>query len=324
MDLRMILVFVLAAVAVGAILYVFTVPSGDRADKRQKAIQGTRAVSKGQANAIRDAQQRRSQIADSLKDIEKRDANSRNPPLAVRLERAGLDWEPRKFYVFSAIAAVFLGAAAYLWTGMPLIAALALFAGGFGLPRWVLKYLIKRRQKLFIKEFPNSLDIIVRGVKSGLPLGDCIRIVASESQEPVRSEFRAIMETQAVGMALDEAIERLYERVGVPEANFFAIVIAIQSKAGGNLSEALGNLARVLRERAKMRGKIQAMSMEAKASGGIIGSLPLFVASMVYIMNPDYLRPLWETNMGLVLIAVAAFWMACGIFTMRQMINFDF
>jgi tight adherence protein B len=324
MDLRMILVFVFAALAVGAIVYVFVVPSGNRAEKRQKAIEGTRTVTRAQGNAVRDAQLRRSQIADSLKEIEKRDVNSRNPPLRVRLERAGLDWEPRKYYVLSAICALLLGAAAFLWTGMWLIAFFAMFTGALGLPRWILKHLIKRRQKRFLKEFPNSLDIIVRGVKSGLPLGDCIRIVASESQEPVRREFRAIMETQAVGMALDEAIDRLYERVGVPEANFFAIVIAIQSKAGGNLSEALGNLARVLRERAKMKGKIQAMSMEAKASGGIIGALPIFVGLMVYLMSPDYLRPLWETNTGLIMLGVAAFWMGCGIMTMRQMINFDF
>lgn len=324
MDQQQILIFALVALAAGALFYVFAVPANTRADKRQKAFAANRTVARGQASAQREALLRRSHISQSLKEVEKREANLRNPPLSTRIARAGLDWPVRKFYIASAVAGLAIMALVFMFTFSLPIAFLAGFAGAFGLPRWALTYVTKRRQKRFLKEFPAAIDIIVRGVKSGLPLGDCIRIVASEAQEPIKQEFRTIMETQAIGMPLGEAVDRLYERVGVPEANFFAIVISIQSQSGGNLSEALGNLARVLRERAKMAAKIQAMSMEAKASGVIIGSLPIAVAGLVYLMSPDYLRPLWTTNLGLVLLGGGAFWMMCGIITMRQMINFDF
>ena len=144
----------------------------------------------------------------------------------------------------------------------------------------------KRREKKFLEGLPDAIDVIVRGIKAGLPLFDSIKVVAADAQEPVKSEFAAIVETQAIGMPLGEACSRLYERMPVPEANFFGIVITIQQKAGGNLSEALGNLSKVLRDRKKMKGKIKAMSMEAKASAAIIGSMPPRSWSVVYIINP--------------------------------------
>ena len=127
-----------------------------------------------------------------------------------------------------------------------------------------------------------------------------------------------------MGIPIAEAVERLYRNVPTPETNFFAIVIGIQAQAGGNLSEALGNLSRVLRDRKKMKAKIQAMSMEAKASGGIIGSLPVIVAFLVYLTSPGYISVLFTSTPGNMILAVAAFWMATGIFVMKKMINFDF
>ena len=138
----------------------------------------------------------------------------------------------------------------------------------------------------FVNEFPNAVDIIIRGVKAGLPLGDCLRVIASESPEPLRTEFRRIVEAQAVGLSVTEAVERIGERVPVTEANFFAIVIGIQQKAGGNLTEALTNLSRVIRERKKMKAKVKAVSSEAKTSAGIIGALPFIVGFFVYITTP--------------------------------------
>jgi tight adherence protein B len=323
METRQIVVFALATLATGGGLYALAYPwlVDDRAEKRQKSIY--EASSRIAVNP-RETALRRGQVADSLKDLERRQQNLRNPPLKTRIEQAGLGWTPKQYYLISALIGIVLGAIAYFFSGSIYLFPLGLFVGGLGVPRWVLKHLLKRRQKAFIKEFPNSIDIIVRGVKSGLPLGDCFRIVASESQEPVKSEFRGIMEMQTVGMGLGDAVERLYLRLGLPEANFFSIVISIQSKAGGNLSEALGNLAVVLRDRAKMRGKIQAMSMEAKASAWIIGSLPIFVGCMVYLVVPEYISQLWTRNVGLVLMGIAGFWMLCGVLTMRKMINFDF
>jgi tight adherence protein B len=168
------------------------------------------------------------------------------------------------------------------------------------------------------------VDVIVRGVRSGLPLFDSIKVVAADAPEPLRSEFQTIIETQTIGMPLGDACLRLYERIPLPEANFFGIVIAIQQKSGGNLSEALGNLSRVLRDRKKMKAKIQAMSMEAKASAGIIGALPPIVMILVYLSTPKYMEMMWIEPMGRVLLAICAFWMGMGIMVMKKMINFDF
>ena len=195
--------------------------------------------------------------------------------------------------------------------------------GGFGLPRWVLGYLKKRRLAKFTDRFPNAVDIIIRGVKAGLPLGDCLRVVASESPEPLRAEFRRIVESQAVGLGVTEAVERMADRVPITEANFFAVVIGIQQKAGGNLTEALGNLSRVIRDRKKMKAKVKAVSSEAKASAGIIGCLPPVVGFLVYIMAPDYISLLWTTSTGRMMMGGGACWMGIGVFVMKQMINFE-
>ena len=193
-----------------------------------------------------------------------------------------------------------------------------------GLPRWLLNFLKRRREKQFLKALPDAVDVIVRGIKAGLPLFESIKVVAADSPEPLRGEFLAIIETQAIGMPLGDACARLYERMPVPEANFFGIVIAIQQKSGGNLSEALGNLSKVLRDRKKMAEKIQAMSMEAKASAGIIGSLPPIVMLLVYLSTPDYISLLWTHPTGQLMLVGCVIWMSIGIMVMKKMINFDF
>ena len=189
---------------------------------------------------------------------------------------------------------------------------------------WLLSFLKTRRENKFLNTFPDSVDVIVRGIKAGLPLLDSLKIIANEAPEPAKTEFRAIVETQTIGIPLGEACGKLYERMPLPEANFFGIVISIQQKAGGNLSEALGNLSRVLRERKKMKAKIQAMSMEAKASAMIIGSLPVCVGLLVYLTSPDYIELLWTTELGRMMIACCVVWMSMGVFVMKKMINFDF
>jgi tight adherence protein B len=198
------------------------------------------------------------------------------------------------------------------------------FASGCGLPLWLLKFLKKRREAKFLAAFPDAVDIIVRGVKAGLPLLESLRVITNDASEPVKSEFRTIVETQAIGIPLGEACGKLYEHVHVAEANFFAIVIGIQQRAGGNLSEALGNLSRVLRDRKKMKAKIQAMSMEAKASAAIIGALPIAVMTLIYITSPQYIELLWTHPTGRIMLGVSAAWMSTGVMVMRKMIHFDF
>jgi len=210
-------------------------------------------------------------------------------------------------------------------SGTGLLAAAGLgFAGAFGIPRWLLSFLKKRREGKFLEALPDAVDIIVRGVKAGLPLIDCIKMITLEAPEPLKTEFRLIMETQAIGIPLGEACSKLHERTPVPEANFFGIVVAIQQKAGGNLSEALGNLSKVLRDRKKMRAKIQAMSQEAKASAAIIGALPIIVMVLVYLTSPKYITLLFTDPTGNVMLAGSAVWMTMGVLVMKKMINFDF
>jgi tight adherence protein B len=318
--------FLLVSTAIGGVLWVFVYPmlSGERrAAQRQKIV--TDAVPTVRATNARQQQKaRREQIEGSLKELDARKNKGNAPSLPQRIAQAGLSWSKNKFYVISAVLGI-VSFLIFLIAGSGLPTSLAAgFAGGFGLPRWILRFLRKRREKKFIAGFPDAVDVVVRGIKAGLPLVDSLRIISNDSPEPLRTEFRYILETQSVGVPLGDACSKLYERIPLAEANFFGIVISIQQKSGGNLSEALGNLSKILRERKKMRAKIQAMSMEAKASGGIIGSLPVVVAVLVYLTSPQYIELLWTHPTGRFLLMVAAFWMSLGVLVMRKMINFDF
>jgi tight adherence protein B len=313
-----------AATAIGGVAYVFVYPllSGEKkAERRRASVAKAEPVARQSDKAQRS---RREQVESSLKEVEARRQKENKVSLSVRLVQAGLDWSTRKFMVLSGL----LGLACFagtLFLGGGLIGATGLaFAGGFGLPRWVLGYLKKRREKAFIKALPDAVDVIVRGIKAGLPLFESLKVVAADTTDPLKSEFNAIIETQAIGIPLGEACARLYDRMPLPEANFFGIVIAIQQKSGGNLSEALGNLSKVLRDRKKMAEKIQAMSMEAKASAGIIGSLPPIVMLLVYISTPDYISLLWTHPTGQFMLVCCVIWMSIGIMVMKKMINFDF
>jgi tight adherence protein B len=323
MDMTTLAVICLSAVSAGGIAYVFLYPlvSGEaRVEKRQQALIGASPVRRERNAAV----SRRDQVAQSLKELDQREKARNKVTIEGRIAQAGLEWSRNRFFVLSAALGVGLAGGILVLSDNALLAAIGLFVGGLGAPRWFLGYLKKRRINLFLKELPNAMDIIVRGIRAGLPLGDCLRIIASETVEPVKTEFRILVEHQNIGITVGDAVGKLYERVPVPEANFFAIVIAIQQKAGGNLSEALGNLSKVLRERKKMKDKIQAMSMEAKSSAAIIASLPFIVALLTYLSSPNYIELLWITMIGKLLLGLAAFWMMCGVLVMRKMINFDF
>jgi tight adherence protein B len=313
----------LATMAAGGIFYAVVYPylSGDiKAEKRQAALSSTSVRRSGDRTLDKD--NRRKQITESLKELESR-SKSKRLTLDARIAQAGLDWNRQRYYLFSAAMGGVFGVLIYFLSANRLLIPPAAAIGAFGFPAWLLGYLRKRRMNKFILEFPNAIDVIVRGIKAGLPLGDCLRIIASEASEPVRSEFRNIVEAQTMGLGLGEAVDRIVERVPVAEAKFFSIVINIQQKAGGNLSETLGNLSKVLRDRKRMRVKINAMSMEAKSSAGIIGALPFIVAFMVYLTSPTYIELLWKTHAGQMALVGCGFWMSVGVMMMRKMINFD-
>ena len=323
MNTSQIVVPLLATLAVGGLYFAVVDPlvSGSgKAEKRQAALRSRTPAAV--TSRVNDVAKRRKQVSDSLKELEAR-AKSKKLTFETKMAQAGVGWTKRNYYIVSGL----VGTLALL-VGLLVLNNLLLGIGlavtfGVGVPAWLLNYLRKRRIKKFLAEFPSAVDMIVRGIKAGIPLGDCLRNIANEAAEPVRTEFRVMVEAQALGLTVAEAVERIIDRVPAPEANFFSIVISIQAKAGGNLAEALANLSNVLRDRKKMRGKIKAMSSEAKASAGIIGALPPLVAFFVYLTSPAYISLLFVTSTGHYVLGGCVLWMSTGIFIMKKMINFD-
>jgi len=322
-----------AMIALGAAGVIFAVIypyiSGERRkDKRVQVVKEagkSRRIAASVGNASEATANRKKNVAESLKEIENRQKAKEKVTLRLRLERAGLDASPRDFYIASMISGILTGAAVHFGTSStPLMTFVAAFIGAFGLPRWFLSKLVKRYQYKFISELANAIDVVVRGVKSGLPLNECLQVIARESPEPLASEFREVVEEQRMGVPLADALERLCRRVPLAEVRFLTIVISIQQQAGGNLSEALGNLSGVLRDRFRLQMKVKALSAEAKASAMVLASLPPAVMSMVYMTSPEYIMPLFTTLPGKFMLAVGAGWMMCGVLIMRKMINFKF
>jgi tight adherence protein B len=323
-NIQMLALAFLAATALGGLAWVFLYPSlsgQNKAEARRSSVARPEPTAR---QADKNQRSRREQVEGTLKELDARRQKEKKVALGTRITQAGLTWSTQKFWIISGVLAAAAFMLAFIAGGGLLGAGGLAFAAGFGLPRWILGYLKKRRETAFLKALPDAVDVIVRGIKAGLPLFESIKVVAADAPEPLKGEFLAIIETQAIGMPLGEACARLFERMPLPEANFFGIVVAIQQKSGGNLSEALGNLSKVLRDRKKMREKIQAMSMEAKASAGIIGSLPPVVMALVWLTTPDYIALLWTHQTGQLMLVACLTWMTIGILVMKKMINFDF
>jgi tight adherence protein B len=324
---------VLAGFSAGAVAYalLFTRMGNEKMAGRRletiKTLETDRSVVKASRDRVAEAAKRRKSVQDSLKELDQKqkhnDVNVKKPPLKVQIRQAGMTVTMERFYLYSAVCGVVVAALAF-FAGAPLVIVPGAFvAGALGLPRWFVSFVRARRVKAFLNEFPNALDIIVRAIKSGLPLNDGVRLIANEAPEPVKTEFRRIVDSQQLGLSIPEAALRMQETMPCPEAGFFGIVIQIQAQAGGNLSEALGNLSRVLRDRKKMKAKVQALSMEAKASAAIIGALPFIVAVMVYLTSPNYIMPLFTTHVGNLILGISGLWMFMGIMVMRKMMNFE-
>ncbi|MEZ5852633.1 MAG: type II secretion system F family protein [Hyphomicrobiaceae bacterium] len=327
-NTQLVLGLVVALSAAGAI-YVLAYPylSGEmKTDKRIQSVSENRSARTQRRVKEEETSNRRKQVSDTLKELEERQKSSEKVSLRLRLQRAGLDITPKTYWIASVVGGILVGVMVFLSApGLtPLVSVAAAFIGTFGLPRFVLSKLTKRRQKKFVDSFADAIDVIVRGVKSGLPLNECLGIIARESPSPLKEEFQDIVEQQRVGVPLSECFERMMQRMPLSEVKFFAIVIGIQQQAGGNLSEALGNLSGVLRDRKRLGAKVKALSAEAKASAWVLGALPFIVMTMVYMTANDYIMLLFRTKTGNFLLVAAAFWMTCGLLVMRKMINFKY
>ncbi|HEY0107455.1 MAG TPA: type II secretion system F family protein [Rhizomicrobium sp.] len=309
------------ALALGGGYYAFA--AGDGRQARVSAIAKPQASGRG-GKAPDTAALKRKNVQALLKEIEsKQSEKNQKISLRRRLDQAGLpNVSTRNYWIasgcFSAVATLFCVLSGQSW----IVDVLACFVCLLGLPRWVLGFLKARREKAFTAEFANAIDVIVRSVKSGLPTNEAMRIVAREMQGPCGGEFNRLCESLKVGVTLEQAVKKMFESMPTPEVSFFGIVMTIQQKSGGNLSEALGNLAGVLRDRKRLHGKIKAMSSEAKASAGIIGSLPPGVMGIVYLTTPDYMKLLFTERMGNIMLLFCVIWMGTGIGVMRKMINF--
>ena len=332
LDINIVAIFALAVLSTAGLAYGLLFSRIEAEKKTESRVRRVQAAEtdQGKAKAARDRMQelskRRKSVQDSLKDLEKKQREQTKrvaTTMKARLSQAGLSLTVTKFYIFSAIFGLFAFVLTLLAGAGLLVSLGAAFIVAAGLPRWVVGFLVKRRLNRFLEEFPNSLDVMVRSIKSGLPLTDALRLIAAEGQVPVRPQFPRIVEAHQVGLSVPEACARMFTNIPLQEVNFFSIVIAIQSQAGGNLSEALGNLSRVLRERRKMRAKVNALSMEAKASAAIIGALPFIVAFLVYLTSPEYIMVLFHDPRGHLILGISGIWMSIGILVMRNMINFD-
>lgn len=314
---------------------------GEKAARRAKQLAAGNTpgrVTRGSAEDGNAA--RRKQTQQMLKKLRDQDVERRKSLVANdiqgRLNQAGLSISPTVFWVMSGIMGA-LFAFGIWYTGAegpppimgveiksrPGMIIVGFLVGGLGLPRWVLNFLTKGRTKKMVHQFGDGIDIIVRGVRSGLPLNECLQIIAKESPAPLGPEFQQLTDNLKMGMTPDRAYQAFYKRVPLPEVNFFVIVLTIQAKAGGNLSEALANLSGVIRSRRMMREKIKALSSEAKASAMIIACLPFAVTVMVYFTTPAYIMELFIKPTGHMILAMAACLLATGVTIIRKMINFD-
>jgi tight adherence protein B len=247
-----------------------------------------------------------------------------NPALLrLRLQRTGKDWSLGKYAaacaIITALFALFL-----IGKGFPLFLGLIISIGaGIGLPHFAIGFLIKRRVTQFTKRFPDAIELMVRGLRSGLPITETLGIVAREVQGPVAAEFQIVVDSMKIGQTMEAALQEVADRLGTAEFQFFVITLGIQRETGGNLAETLANLADVLRKRSAMKLKIRAMSSEAKASAMILGALPFVVFGLIWMVNSSYLANFFADQRLIVAGLGGMVWMSIGIFVMAKMVSFE-
>jgi tight adherence protein B len=247
-----------------------------------------------------------------------------NPALLRhRLKQTGRSWTLAQYGGATLGLAVVVGGLLAI-RGLPLLLALLLgVLCGVGLPHYFIGKAIKRRVGKFNARFPDALELMVRGLRSGLPISETLTVVADEIKGPISEEFRAVVDKMKIGRTMEAALQESADRLGTPEFQFFVITLAIQRETGGNLAETLANLADVLRKRAQMKLKIKAMSAESKASAWIVGSLPFIVFVLITIINPEYMGTFFVDQRLMIVGGGGLLWMGIGVFIMAKMVDFE-
>jgi len=322
-PIQIILIAAIVFLIVAILIFVMT-NSGSKQQQKNMAIIRGISGSEGSVDEKDLQNKRRAEIAKKLKstrDSEK--AGENKATVSMKMQQAGLTPAVGKFWTLSIISSIVCVILAKLVFNLSIVLVGLFFVIGLlGLPRMVLKRMIKKRQKKFLESFADALEGVVRLLKAGMPVSEAIKMITSEFDGPVGEEMSIIYDKQKIGIPLHEAAQEGCKRMPLPEMQMFAAGLAIQAQTGSSLSEVLINLARVIRERFKLKRKIMALSSEAIASAGIIAALPPLVATGLYFVSPGYLDPLFETSTGNNMLTGALFWMFCGVMVMKQMINF--
>jgi tight adherence protein B len=311
-----------ASIVLGLLVYAFAGPSPARAGNRR--LSAVRERHGSSAIVAVEAQMRRITANRATRmDLAFGRVLPNRALLAKRLAMTGKSWKVGQYGM--ATAGIALTVALLLWMrGLPLL--LALFAGlglGAGIPHFTVGFFIKKRVGKFTSKFPDAIELLVRGLRSGLPISETMNVVAAEVDGPVGEEFRSISDKMKIGRSMDVALQETADRLGTPEFQFFVITIAIQRETGGNLAETLANLAGVLRQRGQMKLKIRAMSSESKASAYIVGSLPFIVFSMIWMINQNYMANFFVDQRLIVAGIGGLIWMSIGAAIMAKMVSFE-
>jgi tight adherence protein B len=316
---------VLLAVGVLALIVLgYTLLSGPNAGKAsQRRLQQLRYRHSESTDAKVESQLKKAIAARKPKRYKVAGSGSRVDALAVRLDRTGKNWTLSQYAYTSAGIGLAIALLLFLRSGS---FALSLGVGtlfGAGLPHFIVGRQIKKRTNQFNAKFPDGIELLVRGLRSGLPVTETLGVVAQEVPGPVGQEFKSVVERIKIGKTMEDALQETGDRLGIPEFNFFTITLAIQRETGGNLAETLSNLADVLRKRAQMKLKIKAMSSESKASAYIVGALPFIVFTLIWWINPSYIGGFFEDDRLIVTGLGGLVWMSIGGFIMAKMVSFE-
>lgn len=322
MGILQLLLTIAGLVALMVIGYMLVAgPSIGKAGKRR--LEAVRYRHSESTDTKVESQLKKAIAARKPKQFRAKGSSSRSEALAIRLDRTGKDWSSSQYIYTSIGLALAIAVLVFLQSGAPLLSLGMGLLVGAGLPHMVVNFFVKKRTGQFNTKFPDAIDLLVRGLRSGLPVTETLGIVAQEVPGPVGVEFKGVVERIKIGKTMEESLQDTADRLAIPEFNFFCITLAIQRETGGNLAETLSNLGDVLRKRAQMKLKIRAMSSESKASAYIVGALPFIVFGMIWWINPKYIGTFFVDERLIAIGIGGGIWMSLGAFIMAKMVSFE-